>query len=101
MRILLVEDDTMIGEALCVALRDAAYAVDWVQNGETALRVLSHSEHQALLLDLGLPGQDGIDVLKKLRTNNGNIPVIIITARDALEDRVNGVSPGAGKAKYA
>jgi two-component system, OmpR family, response regulator len=95
MRILLVEDDTMIGEALCVALRDAAYAVDWVQDGETALRVLSDSEHQAVLLDLGLPGQDGIEVLKKLRTNNGNTPVIIITARDALDDRVKGLDLGA------
>ncbi len=95
MRILLVEDDPMIGDALCVALRDAAYAVDWVQDGETALRVLSDSEHQAVLLDLGLPGQDGIEVLKKLRTNNDNIPVIIITARDALDDRVKGLDLGA------
>lgn len=95
MRILLVEDDTMIGEALCVALRDAAYAVDWVQDGETALRVLSKSEHQAVLLDLGLPGKDGIDVLKKLRGNNNNTPVIIITARDALDDRVKGLDLGA------
>ena len=95
MRILLVEDNAMIGEALCVALRDAAYAVDWVQDGETALRVLSDSEHQAVLLDLGLPGQDGIEVLKTLRTNNSNIPVIIITARDALEDRVKGLDLGA------
>ena len=95
MRILLVEDDPMIGDALCVALRDAAYAVDWVQDGETALRVLSDSEHQAVLLDLGLPGQDGIEVLKKLRTNNDNIPVIIITARDALDNRVKGLDLGA------
>ena len=95
MRILLVEDDTMIGEALCVALRDAAYAVDWVQDGETALRVLSDSEHQAVLLDLGLPGQDGIEVLKTLRTTNGNTPVIIITARDAVDDRVKGLDLGA------
>lgn len=95
MRILLIEDDPMIGDALCVALRDAAYAVDWVQDGETALRVLSDAEHQAVLLDLGLPGQDGIEVLKKLRTNNGNTPVIIITARDALDDRVKGLDLGA------
>jgi two-component system, OmpR family, response regulator len=95
MRILLVEDDPMIGEALCIALRDAAYAVDWVQDGDTALRVLHDSEHQAVLLDLGLPGQDGIEVLKKLRTNNGNTPVIIITARDALDERVKGLDSGA------
>ena len=95
MRILLVEDDTMIGEALCVALRDAAYAVDWVQDGETALRVLSDSEHQAVLLDLGLPGLDGIEVLNTLRANNSDIPVIIITARDTLDDRVKGLDLGA------
>jgi two-component system OmpR family response regulator len=95
MRILLVEDDTMIGDALCVALRDAAYAVDWVQDGETALRVLGDSEHQAVLLDLGLPGRDGIEVLKKLRANDSAMPVIIITARDRLEDRVKGLDLGA------
>ena len=95
MRILLVEDDRMIGDALCEALRDAAYAVDWVQDGETALRVLGNSVHQAVLLDLGLPGRDGIEVLKKLRANDGTIPVIIITARDGLEDRVKGLDLGA------
>lgn len=95
MRILLVEDDTMIGEALCVALRDAAYAVDWVQDGESAIRVLSNQEHQAVLLDLGLPKRDGLEVLKKLRGNGGTLPVIIITARDGLEDRVKGLDLGA------
>lgn len=95
MRILLVEDDQMIGDALCVALRDAAYAVDWVQDGETALRVLGNQEHQAVLLDLGLPRRDGLEVLKKLRANNGALPVIIITARGELEDRVKGLDIGA------
>lgn len=95
MRILLVEDDPMIGNALCVALRDAAYAVDWVQDGETALRALGNQEHQALLLDLGLPRRDGIEVLKKLRANASVLPVIIITARDELEERVKGLDLGA------
>ena len=95
MRILLVEDDTMIGEALCVALRDAAYAVDWVQDGEAALRVLGNQTHQAVLLDLGLPKRDGLEVLKKLRANGGTLPVIIITARDGLEDRIKGLDLGA------
>jgi two-component system OmpR family response regulator len=95
MRILLVEDDTMIGEALCVALRDAAYAVDWVQDGEAAIRVLGNQEHQAVLLDLGLPKRDGLEVLKKLRANGGTLPVIVITARDGLEDRVKGLDFGA------
>ena len=95
MRILLVEDDRMIGEALCVALRDAAYAVDWVQDGETALRVLGNQTHQALLLDLGIPKRDGFEVLKKIRANGGNLPVLIITARDELENRVKGLDLGA------
>ena len=92
---MLFRSDRMIGDALCEALRDAAYAVDWVQDGETALRVLGNSEHQAVLLDLGLPGRDGIEVLKKLRANDGTVPVIIITARDGLEDRVKGLDLGA------
>ena len=95
MRILLVEDDQMIGEALCVALRDAAYAVDWVQDGETALRVLCNQGYQAVLLDLGLPRCDGIEVLNKLRAKEGALPVIIITARDELEERIKGLDSGA------
>ncbi len=95
MRILLVEDDPMIGEALCVALRDAAYAVDWVQDGEAATRVLSNQEHQAVLLDLGLPKLDGLAVLKKIRSNGSTLPVIIMTARDQIEDRVKGLDLGA------
>ncbi|MEQ1590652.1 MAG: response regulator, partial [Gallionella sp.] len=95
MRILLVEDDKMIGEALCIALRDAAYAVDWVQDGEMALRTIGNQEHQAVLLDLGLPKHDGLEVLKKLRSNGGTLPVIIMTARDGVEDRVTGLDMGA------
>jgi len=95
MRILLVEDDAMIGEAACVALKDAAYAVDWVRDGETALHVLDNSEHQAVLLDLGLPGRNGFDVLISLRRSGRNLPVIIITARDGVDDRVRGLDLGA------
>ncbi|MBZ0091359.1 MAG: response regulator transcription factor [Sulfuricellaceae bacterium] len=95
MRILLVEDDRMIGEATSVALRDAAYAVDWVQDGETALRVLDNQEHQAVLLDLGLPKRDGLEVLRQLRASNNRLPVIIVTARDAVEDRIKGLDLGA------
>jgi len=95
MRILLIEDDHMIGKALTVALRDAAYAVDWVQDGESALQVLDNKEHQAVLLDLGLPQCDGIDVLRKLRSNGSHLPVIIITARDAVEERIRGLDLGA------
>lgn len=95
MRILLIEDDHMIGDAISVALKDAAYAVDWVMDGITAGSVLKNGEHQAVLLDLGLPGRDGFEVLRQLRQGGNSIPVIIITARDGVEDRINGLDYGA------
>ncbi|NEX21486.1 response regulator transcription factor [Thiorhodococcus mannitoliphagus] len=95
MRILLVEDDTMIGEAVSLALKDAAYAVDWVQDGATASNVLQDGDHQAILLDLGLPKRDGLEVLRRLRQDGSPIPVVVITARDAVEDRVQGLDLGA------
>jgi two-component system OmpR family response regulator len=95
MRILLVEDDPMIGEAVSMALKDAAYAVDWVKDGLTAADAMEHGEHQAMLLDLGLPGRDGLEVLRHLRTGGNGIPVIILTARDSVEDRIKGLDLGA------
>lgn len=95
MRILLVEDDQMIGEAISVALKDAAYAVDWVRDGAAAGHALRNQEHQAMLLDLGLPVRDGFDVLRRLRESGNSIPVIVVTARDALEDRIRGLDLGA------
>lgn len=95
MRILLVEDDTMIANAITVALHDAAYAVDWVQDGMSASRTLALGEHQLVLLDLGLPGRDGLEVLRRLRQSGSSVPVIILTARDRLEDRINGLDLGA------
>lgn len=95
MRILLVEDDPMIGEAISVALKDAAYAVDWVKDGAAANNTLEYGEHQAVLLDLGLPKRDGLQVLHRLRQANNQIPVIIITARDGVEDRIKGLDLGA------
>ena len=95
MRILLVEDDPMIGEAVCVALRDAAYAVNWVRDGATAGSVLESDEHQAVLLDLGLPRRDGLDVLRRLRQGGNPVPIIVITARDGVEDRIAGLDLGA------
>lgn len=95
MRILLVEDDPMIGEAMAVALKDAAYAVDWVQDGVTAFNVLEHDDYQAVLLDLGLPKRDGLDVLRRLRQAGKTISVIVITARDGVDDRIKGLDFGA------
>ncbi len=95
MRILLVEDDLMIGEAVSVALKDAAYAVDWVKDGATADRVLESAKYQAVLLDLGLPKRDGLEVLRRLRQAGNTVPVIVITARDSVDDRIKGLDFGA------
>lgn len=95
MRILLIEDDPMIGEAVVVALRDAAYSVDWLRKGVGVETTLAHGEYQAVLLDLGLPGQDGLEVLRLLRQAGNKIPVIIATARDSVEDRIRGLDLGA------
>ncbi|MBU2760868.1 response regulator transcription factor [Acidithiobacillus sulfurivorans] len=95
MRILLVEDDRMIGEAISVALRDAAYAVDWARDGETALQAIANQEYQAILLDLGLPKLDGFTVLQRVRVMGNALPVIIISAKDALSDRIEGLDLGA------
>lgn len=95
MRILLVEDDFMIGDSIRTALRQEGYAVDWVRDGAVAEQALSSEHFDLVLLDLGLPKRDGIDVLRGFRARKKNIPVIIITARDAVEDRVKGLDAGA------
>lgn len=95
MRVLLVEDDPMIGKAAEAALKDAAYAADWVKDGVTAREALACQRYDVVLLDLGLPGADGLAVLKFLRTQDDPVPVIIVTARDAVEDRLNGLDGGA------
>lgn len=95
MRILLVEDDSMIGEAVVTALKDAAYAVDWIQEGNAAAHALETATYQAVLLDLGLPGRDGLDILCRLRQSGQTLPVIILTARDGVEDRIQGLDLGA------
>ncbi len=95
MRILLVEDDRMIGEAIESALQDATYAVDWVRDGVAASIAAESQHYDAILLDLGLPKKDGIGVLEALRAKDNLIPVLIITARDAVEDRIKGLDAGA------
>ena len=95
MRVLLVEDDSMIGEAIQGALKDASYATDWVQNGQTALHTLAYQHYDIVLLDLGLPGKDGLDVLKSIRSKDNPVPVLIITARDHVNDRISGLDCGA------
>ncbi len=95
MRVLLVEDDKMIGEAISQALHDAAYAVDWVQDGHMAMTATETQTYDIALLDLGLPGGDGLEVLRLLRLAGKHLPVLIVTARDAVKDRIKGLDLGA------
>jgi two-component system OmpR family response regulator len=95
MRILLIEDDRMVGAAVAQALKDAAYAVDWVTDGETAIHAAGSEVYELALLDLGLPGADGRTVLRRLRALGRKLPVIIVTAREGVDDRVDGLDLGA------
>src|SRR4030081_303447 len=95
MRVLLIEDDEMVGAAVEQAVRDAAYAVDWVTDGETALHVAESEAYEVALLDLGLPLADGREVLRRLRALGRKLPVIIVTARDSVDDRIDGLDLGA------
>ena len=95
MRVMLVEDDPMIGEAIHGALKDACYATDWVKNGATALSALHGQHYDLVLLDLGLPGKDGLEVLASIRAKDNPVPLLIITARDGLDDRLRGLDGGA------
>src|SRR3979490_188758 len=95
MRVLLIEDDKMVGAAVEQALRDAAYAVDWVTDGETALHVAESEAYEVALLDLGLPLADGREVLRRLRALCRKLPIIIVTARDGVDDRIDGLDLGA------
>lgn len=95
MRLLLVEDDTMIGETVRDVLRAENFAVDWVRDGDTADTVLASEQFDLVLLDLGLPRLDGVQVLRRLRARKNVTPVLIVTARDAVQDRVAGLDAGA------
>ncbi len=95
MRLLLVEDDAMIGEAIRTGLKREGFAVDWVCDGESAAQVLRTEEFDLLLLDLGLPRKGGLQILGELRARGQGLPVLIITARDAVSDRVQGLDAGA------
>lgn len=95
MRVLLVEDDHMIGEATVQALKDAAYAVDWVRDGVSAFDAVETGEYELVILDLGLPRQDGLTVLERMRSRGDSTPVLIVTARDGVDDRIRGLDRGA------
>jgi two-component system OmpR family response regulator/two-component system response regulator QseB len=95
MRILLVEDDRLLGDGLKAGLTQAGYAVDWLRDGEAAVAALSAESFAAVVLDLGLPKRDGLSVLRWLRARRDATPVLILTARDQLEDKVRGLDLGA------
>src|SRR5260221_3996505 len=95
MRVLLVEDDRMIGESVRTALRQSGYVADWVRDGRAADLTLASEQFELVLLDLGLPQRDGIDVLRTMRGRANGTQVIVLTARDALASRVAGLDAGA------
>jgi DNA-binding response OmpR family regulator len=95
MRILLIEDDPMLGKALVRGLSDHGVTVDWARDGAEGSVALAQDEHALVLLDLGLPKRSGLDVLKDARAAGVAIPVVIITARDGIDDRVTGLDVGA------
>ena len=95
MRVLLVEDDDVLGDALNQSLKDAGYSVDWAKDGKYADLALRDQLYEAVILDLGLPKMDGIEVLRKLRLRKLLIPVLIISAREAIDDRIKALDLGA------
>jgi len=95
MRILIVEDDLLLGEALATGLRQTGHAVDWFKSGPDADGAVSGAPYDVILLDLGLPGGDGMSWLSQWRTRGVKVPIMILTARDAVEQRIAGLDAGA------
>ena len=95
MRILLVEDDALLGDALQVGLREQGFAVEWIRDGAAGEAALASDEFTAIVLDLGLPRMSGLELLRRVRNRGDHTPVIILTAREAVDDRVRGLDLGA------
>ncbi|MBI3562385.1 MAG: response regulator transcription factor [Gammaproteobacteria bacterium] len=95
MRILLVEDDPILGDGIAAGLRHDGYTVDWVTDGVQATTALKTALFDLLVLDLNLPGRPGIEILRELRGNDNKMPVLILTAKDTVDDRVRGLDSGA------
>lgn len=95
MRLLLVEDDALLGDGICEGLRQAGFAVDWLRDGRAAQLALEDESHALMVLDLGLPRLSGMDLLAWLRGRGSALPVLILTARDTVQDRVQGLDSGA------
>jgi len=95
MRLLLVEDDPLLGDGICMGLEQSGFTVDWVRDGISAEHAITTDDFDLILLDLGLPRQDGLTLLKKLRKAGNELPVLVVTARDTVEDRISGLDCGA------
>jgi two-component system response regulator QseB len=95
MRILIVEDDPMIGASIRTGLRQDGYTADWARDGNSAELAVATNEYDAILLDLGLPGRSGLELLAQWRRKRNAVPILIITARDSVEDRIAGLDGGA------
>ncbi|MCK5396073.1 MAG: response regulator transcription factor [Gammaproteobacteria bacterium] len=95
MRILLVEDDALLGDGICAGLRREDNSVDWVKNGESALNAMLETQYDCVILDIGLPKMSGLDVLHAMRGSDNDTPVLILTAQDDISDRVKGLDAGA------
>lgn len=95
MRLLVIEDDEDLGFAVSNCLRQEGYAVDWERNGEFADEILRYQSYDAIIVDIGLPGLDGISILKGLRTRGDKTPVLVLTARSAIDDRIDALDLGA------
>jgi len=95
MRLLLVEDDPLLGDGIRAGLGQDDYTVDWFKDGRSAEAVLKSEHYDLMVLDLGLPDKSGLEVLKQLRARGNDLPVLILTARDAISDRVAGLDSGA------
>lgn len=95
MRILLAEDDALLGDGLRAGLRQRGFQVDWVRSGDVAEQELRAEPYAAAVLDLGLPGKDGMDVLAAIRRAGVKLPILVLTARDAVPDRIRGLDSGA------
>jgi len=95
MRILIVEDDPMIGASIRTGLRQDGYTADWARDGNSAELAVAANEYDAILLDLGLPGRSGLELLAQWRRKRNAVPILIITARDSVEDRIAGLDGGA------
>jgi len=95
MRLLLAEDNVALGKGLYAGLSEAGFAVDWVKDGETAISAIFSEEYDVIILDIGLPRKTGIEVLSEMRKSEKDVPVLILTARDTVTDKILGLDSGA------